>query len=357
MSKVLFNNKNAVFFPSLKASVDDYFKQKNLRKTGNWLLYTKTLTLIPAAVAIYIVLLFVSMPVILTIVLGGALGFLMACIGFNVMHDANHGSYSSKKWVNSTLGLSINALGGNNFIWKQKHNIIHHTYTNVDGMDDDIAKSPFIRMCRTQVWKPMHKIQHLYTPLLYSISSLIWILFQDFEKYFKRKVNNSPLGKMSGNDHFIFWFSKVMYVLFYIVLPVLLMGWQGWLVFFLSMHIGLGFVLAIVFQLAHVVEETEFEVAGIHETKMIENEWAVHQVKTTANFSPGNKIVSWFAGGLNYQIEHHLFPRISHVHYPALSKIVEEKCKAFNLPYNSIPTMGRAVYSHFRFIRELGQKA
>ena len=356
MSKITFNNKNAVFFSSLKASVDDYFKQKNVRKTGNWLLYTKTLTLIPSSIAIYVVLLFVTMPVILTFVLGGVLGFLMACIGFNVMHDANHGSYSGKKWVNNILGLSINALGGNNFIWKQKHNIIHHTYTNVDGVDDDIAKSPFIRMCRTQVWKPMHKIQHLYTPLLYSISSLIWILFQDFEKYFKRKVNNSPLSKMSVNDHFIFWFSKLMYVLFYIVFPILLMGWQGWLVFFLSMHIGLGFVLAIVFQLAHVVEETEFEVAGIDETKMIENEWAVHQVKTTANFSPGNKIVSWFAGGLNYQIEHHLFPRISHVHYPALSKIVEEKCKAFNLPYNSIPTMSRAVYSHFRFIRELGQK-
>ena len=356
MSKVLFNNKNAVFISSLKASVDDYFKQRNLRKTGNWLLYTKTLTLIPAAVAIYIVLLFVSMPVVLTIVMGGALGFLMACIGFNVMHDANHGSYSSKKWVNNTLGLSINALGGNNFIWKQKHNIIHHTYTNVDGVDDDIAKSPFIRMCRTQVWKPMHKIQHLYTPFLYAVSSLLWILFQDFEKYFKRRVNTTVLSKMTGNDHFVFWFSKAMYVLFYIVLPVLLMGWQGWLVFFLSMHIGLGFVLAIVFQLAHVVEETEFEAAGVDETKMIENEWAVHQVKTTANFSPGNKIISWFAGGLNYQIEHHLFPRISHVHYPALSKIVEAQCRAFDLPYNSIPTMGQAVYSHFRFIKELGQK-
>jgi linoleoyl-CoA desaturase len=161
---------------------------------------------------------------------------------------------------------------------------------------------------------------------------------------------------MSGNDHFVFWFSKVMYILFYIVLPILLMGWQGWLVFFLSMHVGLGFVLAIVFQLAHVVEETEFEAAGLNETKMIENEWAVHQVRTTANFSPGNKIISWFAGGLNYQIEHHLFPRISHVHYPALSKIVEEKCRVFNLPYNSIPTMGKAVYSHFRFIRDLGRK-
>ncbi|HEX5026144.1 MAG TPA: acyl-CoA desaturase, partial [Agriterribacter sp.] len=304
----------------------------------------------------YLVILFVSMPVLVSILLSVALGFLMACIGFNVMHDANHGSYSGKKWVNNTLGLTINALGGNNFIWKQKHNIIHHTYTNVDGVDDDIAKSPFIRMCKTQAWTPMHKIQHIYTPFLYAISSLLWILFQDFEKYFKRRVASTPLKKMSGSDHFIFWISKIMYVLFYIVLPIALIGWQGWLIFFLGMHAGLGFTLAIVFQLAHVVEETEFEVVAIDETKLIENEWAIHQVKTTANFSPGNKLVSWLAGGLNYQIEHHLFPRISHVHYPALSKIVQAQCLAFNLPYNSIPTMRQAVNSHFRFIKELGKK-
>jgi linoleoyl-CoA desaturase len=160
---------------------------------------------------------------------------------------------------------------------------------------------------------------------------------------------------MSASDHMVFWVSKVLYLLFYIAIPVVLMGWQSWLVFFLFMHIGLGFTLSIVFQLAHVVEETAFDsVTG--DAKLIENEWAIHQVKTTSNFSPNSRIISWFAGGLNYQIEHHLFPRISHIHYPALSRLVQAECAAFHIPYNKMPTFKAAVVSHFRFIRVLGKK-
>ena len=356
MNKITYNNKNAVFFSSLKIVVDKYFEQKRLKKTGNIHLYSKTVILISTAIGLYITLLFVKTPLLVGMAQSLILGFVMACIGFNVMHDANHDSYSSVKWVNKTLGLTLNALGGNSFIWKHKHNIIHHTYTNIDGVDDDIAKSPFIRMCSTQRWVNAHKVQHLYTPLLYAISSIIWVLYQDFEKYFKKKICNTALRKMSHADHFLFWVSKVLYVLFYLIIPVLLLGWQYWLVCFIFLHIGLGFTLSVVFQLAHVVEETEFEFTDGNSDKQIESEWAVHQVKTTANFSVGNKVISWFAGGLNYQIEHHLFPRISHIHYPAISKLVQAECLSCQLPYNSIPTMRAAIASHFRFIKLMGKK-
>lgn len=353
MPKVTFNNKHAYFFQSLKAAIETYFKENNIRKTGNTRLYIKTVVLIPAAIALYLLLLFVSIPVLPGLLLSGLLGFVLACIGFNVMHDACHGSYSRKRWVNELLGLTLNALGSNAFIWKQKHNVIHHTYTNIDGVDDDIAKSPVIRECSTQPWAPIHRIQHLYLPLMYSVSSLLWVFLTDFIKYLSRKVYRTPLQPMKLNDHIIFWASKVLYVVFYIFIPILCVGWQGWLAGFLAMHAVMGFTLSIVFQLAHVVEETEFETVA-QEDKVIENEWAIHQIKTTANFSPGNKIVSWFAGGLNYQIEHHLFPRISHVHYPAISKIVKAKCAEYGLPYHSIPTMMLAVRSHFRLMKAMG---
>lgn len=355
MNKVTYNNSNAVFFTSLKKSVERYFEQTGFKKTGNIHLYIKTVIFILAAVGLYTTLLFVKMPLFPGMLASLTLGFVLACIGFNVMHDANHDSYSSKKWVNKILGLTLNALGGNSFIWKQKHNIIHHTYTNIDGVDDDIAKSPFIRMCSTQRWAPAHRIQHLYTPVLYAISSMIWVLYQDFDKYFKKKICSTQLRKMTRTDHFLFWISKVLYVLFYVVVPIIMIGWKLWLLYFICLHIGLGFTLSIVFQLAHVVEETEFEFMNDC-NKQIENEWAVHQVKTTANFSAGNKIISWFAGGLNYQIEHHLFPRISHVHYPALSNLVQAECKAFQIPYNGNLSMGGAINSHFRFIKSMGKK-
>jgi linoleoyl-CoA desaturase len=356
LPKVIFNNKNAVFFQSLKEAADNYFTGKGIQRTGDTRLYIKTAVLFLVALAFYFFILFFSLPVWAIIGLSCLLGFTLACIGFNVMHDANHGSYASSERVNELLGLTLNALGGNSFIWKFKHNIIHHTYPNVDGMDDDIAKSPFIRMCSTQRWMPAHRVQHIYTPLLYATSSMIWVLFQDFEKYFLHKINTIALAKMTLKDHFIFWISKVFYILFYIALPVWLIGWTNWLWFFISLHVALGLTLAIVFQLAHVVEETTFEFAASDETTRIENEWAIHQVKTTSDFSPNSAVISWLVGGLNYQVEHHLFPRVSHVHYPALSKIVKEKCKEFNLPYNCIPSMRQAVVSHFRLIRLLGKR-
>lgn len=354
MPKVVFNNKNAIFYQSLKQAVDQYFAANNLKKTGNFRLYLKTLILIPVALAIYVYLLSTSIPAAFALFLCGILGFVSASIGFNVMHDACHGSYSSKDWVNKALSLTLNALGGNAFIWKQKHNIIHHTYTNIDGIDDDIAKAPAIRQCHTQPWKPFHRVQHLYLPLVYGISSIAWVFIFDVVKYSQKRIYRTELKKMDAGEHAIFWISKALYGVFYILIPVLVKGWAAWLVGFLFMHLVMGFTLAIVFQLAHVVEETEFEAVG-DDLKLIENEWAIHQVRTTANFAMGNKVISWFVGGLNYQIEHHLFPRVSHIHYPALSEIVKQKCEEYNLEYNAIPTMQAAVASHFRFMKALGQ--
>jgi linoleoyl-CoA desaturase len=358
MPKVTYNNKNAVFYKSLKIAVEGYFQKNNIKKTGNWALYNKAIVLISAAVVLYVSILFAKLPAGLSLGLCAVFGAVLACIGFNVMHDACHGSYSTKKWVNELLGLTLNALGGNAFFWKQKHNIIHHTYTNVDGLDDDIAKSPFIRMCSTQKWMPAHKVQHIYLPFLYMLGSIFWIFAKDFTNYFQKTIYTTPINNLTRKEHWIFWISKGLYFVFYIIIPIAIFGFLPWLVGFLVMHFTMGFTLSIVFQLAHVVEETEFDFVAVDalDAKQIESEWAVHQIKTTANFAPHNKIISWFVGGLNFQIEHHLFPRVSHVHYPAISKIVAEKCREFNLNYISIPTMLAAISSHFKLIRDLGKK-
>src|SRR6185369_4517016 len=179
MSKVTFNNKNSVFFTALKTEVEQYFRQQKIKRTGNWKLYIKPGILIPSAIALYIILLLLPMSSIVGIFLCAVLGFVLASIGFNVMHDACHGSFSSRKWVNNLFGYTLNALGGNEFFWRQKHNIIHHTYTNIDGMDDDIAKSPVIRQCDTQKWLAFHRVQHIYLPLVYAITSLAWTFIMD----------------------------------------------------------------------------------------------------------------------------------------------------------------------------------
>ncbi len=355
MYKVTFNNKNKVFFNALKANVDQYFTDNNIKKTGNWKLYLKSVVLIPAAILIYLSLLLLPLNLFTGILLSGLFGFTLASIGFNIMHDACHGSFSTRKWVNDLFGLSMNALGGNAFLWKLKHNIVHHTYTNIDGIDDDINNMPFMRECSTQPWKPIHRYQQFYMFFLYGFTSLFLLFITDYIKYVTRKVYTTPLKPMDLREHLTFWISKLLYIAITIVIPILVLGWQPWLLGFLVMHFVLGLTLAVVFQLAHVVEHAEFEVAGI-EPKKIENEWAIHQVKTTANFAANNKFLSWLVGGLNFQIEHHLFPRISHIHYPAISKIVQQTCRQFDLQYIYFPTLGSAVASHYRVMKQLGQK-
>ncbi len=356
MAKITFSNSNNEFYQSLKASVDEYFTKNKIRKTGDWRLYSKTIILVSTAVTMYSLLMIVPLTYWVAMLCVFILGITLASIGFGVMHDANHGSYSTKQKLNDFLGLSLNALGANAYFWKQKHNIIHHTYTNVDGIDDDIAKSPIIRQCESQKWVPAHKIQYLYLLPVYALSTIFWIFIMDFTKYFSRKIYTTDAWKMSTKNHIIFWATKICYIIFYMILPITVWGFLPWLVGFLTLNAVMGLILSLVFQLAHVVENTEFEHVPLDATKHIETAWAEHQIKTTANFAMGNKVISWFVGGLNYQIEHHLFPRVSHVHYPAISKIVMEKCAEYNLPYNKYDTMSEAVASHFRVMKSLGRK-
>ncbi|HMJ46830.1 MAG TPA: acyl-CoA desaturase [Ferruginibacter sp.] len=356
MAKVVFNNNNNEFYTSLKSGVDAYFASKNIKRTGDWRLISKSIILSAIAILIYLALMFFKIDTIPALLLCGVWGFTLACIGFSIMHDANHGSYSSNQRVNDFLSLSLNALGANSYFWKQKHNIIHHTYTNVDGIDDDIAKSPIIRQCDTQKWVPAHKIQHLYLPFIYSLSAIFWIYIMDFTKYFGRKIYTTDAWKLTTKNHIVFWVTKIYYATIFVAIPIWVWGWQGWLAGYLVANVVMGLFLSFVFQLAHVVENTEFEYIPLDSTKHIDSAWAEYQLKTTANFAMDNKIISWLVGGLNYQVEHHLFPRVSHVHYPAISKIVQQKCREYNFPYNQYPTMGKALASHFRVMKNLGKK-
>jgi linoleoyl-CoA desaturase len=307
------------------------------------------------AIFLYLALLLFNYAAIGGVLMCVALGVVFAGIGFNVMHDANHGSFSSQKWVNDTLGLTANALGANAFFWKVKHNILHHTYTNITGIDDDIALSALLRQSPSQKWIPIHRMQHIYLPFAYSITVFVWVLVRDFVKYFSRKIYTTPIPRISPKEHCIFWISKLLYGIFYIAIPILCVGWLNWLIGFAIICLIEGFVLAIVFQLAHAVEITDFEEAG-EEPKLLDCEWAVHQVRSTANFAPRNPFINWFVGGLNFQVEHHLFPRVSHIHYPAISNIVKKTCEKFNLPYHSFGTVSEAIVSHWRLMKKLGEK-
>jgi len=354
MQKVSFNNKNSIFFNALKEKVDGYFKANNISQTGNYKLYIKTIILLLTAAGLYTMLVFFTPPIWISIILCALLGINLAAIGFNVMHDGAHGSFSKKSWVNELMGYSLNAMGGSVYLWKFKHNVNHHSFTNIEGMDDDIDIKPWIRVHNDQKKYWYHRFQHIYWVGLYGLTYLLWIFVQDFKKYFTGKIGDTKFRKMDVKEHFIFWISKLLYIGAFIVLPIFTVGFLKMLIGYLIISFICGFVIAVVFQLAHIVEDASFSTPETKNHK-IENEWAVHQIQTTANFATKNKIVSWFTGGLNFQVEHHLFPRISHIHYPKIAELVRETCLQFGVTYLEFPTVYAAVRSHVVHLKAVGR--
>jgi linoleoyl-CoA desaturase len=353
MSKITFNTKDLAFFAALRANVDAYFKDNNLKTTGNSTLYVKAIILLTSMAGLYTWLVFFTPPVWISIILCVILGLNIAAVGFNVMHDGAHSSFSSKERVNTIMGYSLNLFGGSVFLWKAKHNIIHHSFTNIHGMDDDIDIEPWIRTHTEQKRYWHHRFQHIYWVLLYGTTYALWIYIQDFTKYFSGKVGDTPYRKMNVKEHFIFWITKVLYIGVYVIVPVFMVGLVPTIIGYSIVCFVCGFILSVVFQLAHVVTQTEFPMPSTDSNQM-ENDWAVHQIATTANFATKNKVVSWFTGGLNYQVEHHLFPRISHVHYPKINELVKETCAKFNVRYIEFPTMLSALGSHIAYLKIIG---
>lgn len=352
MNTIKFNNANSLFSKALKNNTNDYFLSSKQKKTGNFSLYLKASILIVLLVSIYFSLLFANLPWAVEVLLCIILGFNLAAIGFNIMHDAGHNSFTTNKNINNILSYSLNLLGGNIYLWKLKHNISHHTYTNIDGEDHDI-EIKFMRIHHDQELKKHHKYQKYYFPLLYSISYLAWIFFQDYEKYFKQTMGTkTDKFTFPLKEKVIFWVSKLIHFSLFVIIPIYVLGFTQTILGLLIISIVCGFTLATVFQLAHVVENTEFKTI---EDLQVQEEWMIHQIQSTSNFATKNKIVTWLLGGLNFQVEHHLFPKVSHVHYPALNKIVKDTCLEYNLQYNEYPTTFQAFRAHINVIKALSR--
>ena len=344
------------FFRELRTRVHNYFQDNNISPKGNANMVIKTvfmcsLYFIPLAFLVTGAISNLWISYLLWLLMG--LG--MAGIGLSIMHDANHGAYSNNKTVNKIMGYLVNFLGAFHVNWILQHNVMHHSFTNIDGYDTDIDNS-FFRFAPQQPRKKFFRFQIYYAPVLYGLMTFYWYLskdFQDLVSYNKKGVLKKHGYRYGGQmAHLIL--NKLWYTVITLVLPMILLPFAWWQVLlgFLLMHYVSGLTLALIFQPAHVLEETSFFEPD--EQGSVENNWAIHQMKTTANFAMKSKWFTWLIGGLNYQIEHHLFPNICHVHYSKISKIVRETAAEFNVPYHQHKTFARAVGSHFRLLHALG---
>lgn len=356
--KIRFNNRaKTQFFATLRKRTDAYFAENKLDRSANGEMWFKVGLISILYLGLYAAIISAQFSGLVTLLMALAMGIAAALMGFNICHDAIHGSLGKKAVINKVFSSMFYLIGASPYVWHVSHNVVHHTYTNVPGHDEDIEVFPgLVRLDTAEEVNRAHAYQHFVAFGLYSLASLAWVLTKDFVKFFQTKIGQYAVIH-PRKEYYNLFIYKALYYFFFIALPIIILPFAWWQVIlgFVAMHMVEGLIISLVFQLAHVIEGTDFPVPD--QDNQLEEAWAEHQLLTTANFSPNSKMASFLLGGLNRQIEHHLFPKICHVHYPALAPIVKQTAEEFGLPYIENKSFFSALRSHYRLLKNMGKEA
>lgn len=354
MERVAFNPKNGLDFSAvLKQRVQDHIHQLNLSIKANLSMVMKSIFFMGLISLAYGLLLLGK---------GGGgwalegwyclLGVLSAFGTLNIVHDALHDSYTKYRGINRLLGFIMDIFGGSSFYWKKEHTVDHHTFTNIIGHDADLNVPFLIRVCPEGKRNLIQRFQHFYAPLLYCLNLMRWTWYSDY----KRMVKTLRSAKPFYGDVIAALLFKAVHISLFLIIPMLALhaAWWQILIGYISFLAIIGLIITTIFQLAHIVEDVAFPVPD--DKGQMENHFFKHQIMTTANFATTNPLVNFCMGGLNFQIEHHLFPHISHIHLPKIAKIVKRTAEEFGLPYNENPSLFGALRSHFRLLKFFGRE-
>jgi linoleoyl-CoA desaturase len=334
--------------------VKAYFEDSDRDPRGGARLLLKGLVITGWAVGSYLLLLLWAASWWTAVPLAVSLGLAVAGIGFSIMHDGGHGAYSQRRWLNRLSAGALDLIGGSSYFWHHKHNVLHHTFTNVDGVDDDLDAGPFLRLAPTQRRRWFHRFQHWYELPLLGFLAAKWTLLDDWVTLARGKVGPWSAPRPRGWDLVQLVGGKLVFLTWALVLPLLLHPVLPVLGLFALTAVVVGITLGVVFQLAHVVEGVQITSSPEAGERMA-LPFIEHQLATTADFSPRSRLITWYVGGLNFQVEHHLFPKVSHIHYGALARIVREACRELGIPHLRNETLWSALRSHFRCIKGLGR--
>jgi linoleoyl-CoA desaturase len=352
-SKLIFEADDG-FHAELKRRVREQLKATGLSQHGGLSMYLKTATILLWFASSYALLVFAELTWWQGALLALSLSLAMAGTGFAIQHDANHGAYSSRTGVNRLMGFTLDLLGASSYLWHWKHNIFHHTYTNVAGADHDLNARPFARLAPDQPRHRMHRLQHYYMWGLYGFLLPKWHMVDDFQNVIQARIEDHRIPRPQGWTLVEMIVGKLAFFAWALVVPMLFHRWWVVLLFYGAAAFLVGSILAVVFQLAHCLEEAEFPHVPVGTDRVAER-WAKHQVHTTADFARGNRVLTWYLGGLNYQIEHHLFPKLCHLNYPRISGVVEEVCAEYGVRYIAHDRVLGALSSHWRWLRRMGR--
>jgi len=358
MEKIKFQSgSSSLFFRSLNKEVGEMIERNGLLKKAKKVLYIKTIFFLLLFGGMYSSLYLIDhssfSSLAFNYVLIGLAGILLA---FNVSHDACHGSFSKNKRVNYWMyHLTFNLQGTNAYLWQLRHNASHHVFPNVDGCDADIDDNPFLRLSPQHPLKNYQRYQHIYAIFVYCIYSLHWFLIKDLFYLFRKKVANLQQKKHSAKEFVLLFFWKIVYIVLLVIIPIMY-GYDlgNVLMAFTIMHVCLSLFFIHVLIATHLCMETQFPQTD--ENGNLPGDYYTHQLVTSLDYAPTNKIYNFFLGGFNSHAAHHLYPKLPHTTYPEISALIEKKAKEFNVPYNKLSIVD-AIRSHYQFLKVMGNSS
>jgi linoleoyl-CoA desaturase len=342
------------FQRELRKRVEEFFQRSGRRERDCPQMYFKSAVILATLIVSYVVLVFVASTWWQALPAALMLGAAIGCIGFNIMHDGGHMAYSNHAWVNRVSAMSLDLVGASSHIWRWKHAVFHHMYVNVQGYDSDTDLGAMARLNPHQPRLWVQRFQHWYIWLLYGVMVIRWQFYGDFRDLAAGHIGEQPFRRPRGWDLAQLIGFKLLFVVLAFGIPLLFHSFAVVALVYVGTLAIVGIALSLVFQLAHCVEEAEFPLPNA-ESGRIDNAWAIHQIESTVNFARDNRVLCWLLGGLNFQIEHHLFPRICHVNYPALSRVVEQTCRDFGVRYREHRSFLTGIASHYRWMRQMGR--
>lgn len=353
MNRIKFS-KATQLKKELEKNINDYFERTGEKKQDHPLMFLKAFLMLLWLGGSYAMLIFVAHSWTEGMIYAASLALAIGGVTFNIQHDANHRALSQHKWVNRIFGFTLDICGSSSYFWKFKHNIAHHSYTNIEGADTDIAVGKFARMAPEQPHYDIHRFQHLYIWFIYGFMGIQMHFINDFKRLVRNLLSKPEFPAPRGWNLLEFVSGKIIFFSLAFVIPFFFYSWWIVLLFYFAIMFSIGLLAAVVFQLAHCVDEAEHPMPDL-QTLQMPDEWFVHQLRTTVNFAPDNVLATFYLGGLNHQVEHHLFHKITHIHYPKMAVIVEATCKKFGIPYKSHPSIISAIKSHYDFLKRMGQ--
>ncbi len=353
--------KSVGFKKELNRRVENYFQSHQIKPRDNLAMYRKSLIILVWLVSAWTFTVFAPVPGWMRAIGCVVVGLAIGAVGMSVGHDANHGGYSRHQRLNRLIGLSYDVIGLSSYLWRFRHNFLHHTYTNVVNHDVEIHGDGLVRMSPEMPHLWYHKYQHLFIWLVYLVIPFYWSFCDLKIALFAPKYHDHLVPKPAPIEMLTLVGLKLLGIIWLLGIPIYagyspLVAFLGYAIAYMTY----GLVICVVFMLAHVLEPAEFITPQSNSrhpnAQHIDDEWAIFQVKTTVDFAPNNPILNWYVGGLNYQTVHHLFPHVCHIHYPQLAPILADVCAEFGIRYNVYPTFRGALAANYHWLKVMGQK-